>query len=115
MRLFKNKVITIIDDSIVRGTTAKKIINLIRNAGAKEIHMRISSPSITHPCWYGIDTPNRKELIAGASSVEEIKEFIGADSLKYLSVDGLHKAVKGNGFCNACFTGDYPVNKRVDK
>ena len=115
MRLFKDKVITIIDDSIVRGTTAKKIIDLIRNAGAKEIHMRISSPSITGPCWYGIDTPNRQELIAGTSSVEEIKEFIGADSLKYLSVDGLHKAVKGNGFCNACFTGDYPVNKRVDK
>ena len=115
MRLFKDKVITIIDDSIVRGTTAKKIINLIRNAGAKEIHMRISSPSITGPCWYGIDTPNRKELIAGTSSIEEIKEFIGADSLKYLSVDGLHKAVKGNGFCNACFTGDYPVDKRVDK
>ena len=115
MRLFKDKVITIIDDSIVRGTTAKKIINLIRTAGAKEIHMRISSPSITGPCWYGIDTPNRKELIAGTSSVKEIKEFIGADSLKYLSVEGLHRAVKGNGFCNACFTGDYPVDKRVDK
>jgi len=112
MRLFKDKVVTIIDDSIVRGTTAKKIIDLIRNAGAKEIHMRISSPSITGPCWYGIDTPNRQELIAGTSSVEEIKEFIGADSLKYLSVDGLHKAVKGNGFCNACFTGDYPVDKK---
>ena len=115
MRLFKDKVITIIDDSIVRGTTAKKIINLIRTAGAKKIHMRISSPSITGPCWYGIDTPNRKELIAGTSSVKEIKEFIGADSLKYLSVEGLHRAVKGNGFCNACFTGDYPVDKRVDK
>ena len=115
MRLFKNKVITIIDDSIVRGTTAKKIINLIRHAGAKEIHMRISSPSITHPCWYGIDTPNRQELIAGTSSVEEIKDFIGADSLEYLSIEGLHKAVQGNGYCNACFTGDYPVNKRVDK
>ena len=112
MRLFKDKVITIIDDSIVRGTTAKKIINLIRTAGAKEIHMRISSPSITGPCWYGIDTPNRKELIAGTSSVKEIKEFIGADSLKYLSVEGLHRAVKGNGFCNACFTGDYPVDKK---
>ena len=115
MRLFKDRVITIIDDSIVRGTTAKKIINLIRTAGAKKIHMRISSPSITGPCWYGIDTPNRKELIAGTSSVKEIKEFIGADSLKYLSVEGLHRAVKGNGFCNACFTGDYPVDKRVDK
>ena len=115
MRLFKNKVITIIDDSIVRGTTAKKIINLIRHAGAKEIHMRISSPSITHPCWYGIDTPNRQELIAGTSNENEIKDFIGADSLEYLSIEGLHKAVQGNGYCNACFTGDYPVNKRVDK
>ncbi len=113
MRLFKDKVITIIDDSIVRGTTAKKIINLIRHAGAKEIHMRISSPSITHPCWYGIDTPNRQELIAGTSSVEEIKDFIGADSLEYLSIEGLNKAVEGNGFCNACFTGNYPVDKRL--
>ena len=112
MRLFKDKVITIIDDSIVRGTTAKKIINLIRNAGAKEIHMRISSPPISGPCWYGIDTPNRQELIAGASSIEEIKEFIGADSLKYLSVEGLHRAVQGKGYCDACFTGQYPVNKR---
>ena len=112
MRLFKDKVVTIIDDSIVRGTTAKKIINLIRNAGAKEIHMRISSPPISGPCWYGIDTPNRQELIAGASSIEEIKEFIGADSLKYLSVEGLHRAVQGKGYCDACFTGQYPVNKR---
>ena len=112
MRLFKDRVITIIDDSIVRGTTAKKIIDLIRNAGAKEIHMRISSPPISGPCWYGIDTPNRQELIAGASSIEEIKEFIGADSLKYLSVEGLHRAVQGKGYCDACFTGQYPVDKR---
>ena len=112
MRLFKDRVITIIDDSIVRGTTAKKIIDLIRNAGAKEIHMRISSPPISGPCWYGIDTPNRQELIAGARSVEEIGEFIGADSLKYLSVEGLHRAVQGKGYCDACFTGQYPVNKR---
>ena len=114
MRLFKDKVVTIIDDSIVRGTTAKKIINLIRNAGAKEIHMRISSPPISGPCWYGIDTPNRQELIAGASSIEEIKEFIGADSLKYLSVEGLHRAVQGKGYCDACFTGQYPVDKRTN-
>ena len=114
MRLFKDRVITIIDDSIVRGTTAKKIIDLIRNAGAKEIHMRISSPPISGPCWYGIDTPNRQELIAGASSVEEIKEFIGADSLKYLSVEGLHRAVQGKGYCDACFTGQYPVDKRTN-
>ena len=113
MRLFKDRVITIIDDSIVRGTTAKKIIDLIRNAGAKEIHMRISSPPISGPCWYGIDTPNRQELIAGESNVKEIKEFIGADSLAYISVEGLHKAVKGNGYCDACFTNNYPIKKRA--
>ena len=112
MRLFKDKTVTVIDDSIVRGTTAKKIIKMVRKAGAKKIHMRIASPPISGPCWYGIDTPNRQELIAGASSIEEIKEFIGADSLKYLSVEGLHRAVQGKGYCDACFTGQYPVNKR---
>ena len=113
MRLFKDKTVTVIDDSIVRGTTSKKIIKMIRKAGAKKIHVRISSPPVTGPCHYGIDTPNRKELIAGESNVNEIKEFIGADSLEYISVEGLHKAVKGNGYCNACFTGKYPVNKKV--
>ena len=86
---------------------------MIRKAGAKKIHMRISSPPINGPCWYGIDTPNRQELIAGESSVKEIKEFIGADSLKYISVKGLHKAVQGTGYCDACFSGKYPVDKKV--
>ena len=113
MRLCKDKTVTVIDDSIVRGTTAKKIIKMIRKAGAKKIHMRISSPPVTGPCWYGIDTPNRQELIAGESNVKEIKEFIGADSLKYISVEGLHKAVKGTGYCDACFTDNYPIKKRV--
>ena len=113
MRLVENKTVTVIDDSIVRGTTAKKIIKMIRKAGAKKIHMRISSPPINGPCWYGIDTPNRQELIAGESNIKEIKEFIGADSLKYISVEGLHKAVKGTGYCDACFTNNYPVNKKV--
>ena len=112
MRLFENKTVTVIDDSIVRGTTAKKIIKMIKKAGAKKIHMRIASPPVTGPCWYGIDTPNRQELIAGDSNIKEIKEFIGADSLEYISVDGLHKAVQGKGFCDACFTNDYPVQKR---
>ena len=112
MRLCKDKTVTVIDDSIVRGTTAKKIIKMIRKAGAKKIHMRISSPPVTGPCWYGIDTPNRHELIAGESNVKEIKEFIGADSLEYISVEGLHKAVKGDGYCDACFTDNYPIKKR---
>jgi len=116
MRLFKDKVITIIDDSIVRGTTAKKIINLIRNAGAKKIHMRVSSPPVAGPCYYGIDTPNRQELIIQKyGHVDVVKDFIGADSLKYLSIKGLHIAVnglKGSGFCDACFTGHYPVDKK---
>ena len=113
MRLFKDKTVTVIDDSIVRGTTSKKIIKMIRKAGAKKIHMRISSPPVTGSCHYGIDTPNRQELIAGESNVKEIKEFIGADSLAYISVEGLHKAVKGNGYCDACFSGKYPVDKKV--
>ena len=112
MRLCKDKTVTVVDDSIVRGTTAKKIIKMIRKAGAKKIHMRISSPPVTGPCWYGIDTPNRQELIAGESNIKEIKEFIGADSLKYISVEGLHKAVKGDGYCDACFTDNYPIKKR---
>ena len=114
MRLFEDKTVTVIDDSIVRGTTAKKIIKMIRKAGAKKIHMRIASPPVTGPCWYGIDTPNRQELIAGTSSEKEIKEFITADSLKYISVEGLHKAVKGKGYCDACFSGKYPINKRTE-
>ena len=112
MRLCKDKTVTVVDDSIVRGTTAKKIIKMIRKAGAKKIHMRISSPPVTGPCWYGIDTPNRHELIAGDSDVKEIKEFIGADSLEYISSEGLHKAMKSKGYCDACFTGNYPVKKQ---
>jgi len=113
MRLFKDKTVTVIDDSIVRGTTSKKIIKMIRKAGAKKIHMRISSPPVTGSCHYGIDTPNRKELIAGESNVKEIKEFIGADSLEYISIEGLHKAMKSKGYCDACFTGNYPVKKQL--
>ena len=112
MRLFKDKTVTVIDDSIVRGTTSKKIIKMIRKAGAKKIHMRISSPPVTGSCHYGIDTPNRKELIAGESNVKEINEFIGADSLEYISIKGLHKAMKSKGYCDACFTGNYPVQKQ---
>ncbi len=107
----KGKKVVVIDDSIVRGTTSKKIIGMIRSAGAKEIHMRISSPPTTHSCYYGIDTPTRDELIASNNSVDEIGDFIGVDSLRYLSIDGMMESVDKTGikFCNACFTGKYPV------
>lgn len=109
--VLKNKRVIVIDDSIVRGTTSRKIIKMIREAGAREVHMRISSPPTAYPCYYGIDTPTKKELIASSHTVEEIGSYITADSLRYLSREGLYKAVSGAGahFCDACFTGDYPV------
>ena len=107
---FKGKVVTLIDDSIVRGTTLRKITKLVRNAGAKEIHLRIGSPAVKNSCYYGIDTPTREELIANNKSVEEIREYIGSDSLKYLSMEQLEKAVtKPENYCYACFNGNYPV------
>ncbi len=105
------KRIVLIDDSIIRGTTSKKIVGMVRNAGAKEVHFRVSSPPTTGPCHYGIDTPSREELIASSHTVEEITRFIGADSLGYLSHHGLMAAVndtKGQ-YCSACFTGEYPI------
>jgi amidophosphoribosyltransferase len=110
--VIEGKRVVVIDDSIVRGTTARKIIKMIRNAGAKEIHMRISSPPTSFPCYYGIDTPTRKELISSSHSVEEINRYITSDTLGYLSLEGLLTAA-GNGkapsFCHACFSGQYPV------
>jgi len=110
------KVITI-DDSIVRATSCKKIINMLRNAGAKEIHFRVASPPITHPCFYGIDTPTREELIAANYQVDEICKFITSDSLGYLSLEGLKSSVRDNGceFCDACFTGNYPIDFKPSK
>jgi amidophosphoribosyltransferase len=107
------KRVVVIDDSIVRGNTSKKIIGMIRGAGAKEIHMRISSPPTTHSCYYGIDTPTSEELIASQNSVESIAKFIGVDTLKYLTLDGLMECVRGTGltFCNACFSGTYPIER----
>jgi len=102
----------LIDDSIVRGTTSRKIVKMVRHAGAREVHMRISSPPTTGPCYYGIDTPLKSELIAASHSVEQIREYIGADSLAYLSAAGLLQAVDdaaGERHCTACFTGRYPV------
>ena len=102
----------VIDDSIVRGTTSRKIIRMLRDAGAKEVHMRISSPPTISPCYYGIDTPTRTELIASASSTEDIRRFIEADTLGYLSLEGMYTFFNGNreGFCDACFSGNYPVH-----
>jgi amidophosphoribosyltransferase len=103
--------IVLIDDSIVRGTTSRKIVGMVRQAGAKEIHLRISSPPTTGPCYYGIDTPKREELIAATNSIPEIAKFVGADSVGYLSVEGLLSAVEEdrNRYCSACFSGCYPV------
>ncbi len=108
--VLKGKRVVIIDDTIVRGTTSGKIIRLLREAGAKEVHMCISAPPITYPCYYGIDTSVRKELIASAHQVEEIRKYIGADSLTYLSLEGLMAAVAPQSqLCVACFNGCYPV------
>ncbi|MEN9520373.1 MAG: hypothetical protein RLZZ381_2961 [Cyanobacteriota bacterium] len=108
----QGKRIIIVDDSIVRGTTSKKIVKTLRDAGATEVHMRISSPPVTHPCFYGIDTDNQDQLIAATKSVKEIEARIGVDTLAYLSWQGMLEATQENtnNFCSACFTGDYPVN-----
>jgi len=106
------KRVILIDDSIVRGTTSRKIVKMVRAAGAKEVHMRISCPPTLSPCFYGIDTPTKKELIASSHTVEEICKYIEADSLAYLSLPGLIRAVggRGNDFCTACYTGQYPID-----
>ncbi len=111
-QMLQGRRVVVVDDSIVRGTTSRKIVKMIRDAGAREVHLRISSPPTRWPCFYGIDTPTRRELIAASHSVDEISRYITADSLAYLSQEGLREAVGypgGEGFCEACFTGDYPV------
>ena len=109
--ILKGKRVVVIDDSIVRGTTSQKIIRLVRAAGAKEVHFRIASPPTTGPCYYGVDTPGKSQLIAAQNSLEQIREFIDADSLAYLSVEGMMDAVRGSSkeFCSACFDGNYPT------
>ncbi len=108
--LLTGKKVVIVDDSIVRATTSRKIVKMFRNVGAREVHVRISSPPITDPCFFGIDTPKKSELIASSHKVKEIQKFIHASSLNYLSLEGLKKCVRGEeeNFCYACFTGDYP-------
>ncbi len=105
------KSVVVVDDSLVRGTTSRALIKMIREAGAKEIHLRIASSPITGPCYYGIDTPTRGELIASAHSVEQIREHLKVDSLGYLSLEGMHGALTGTatGYCDACFSGNYPT------
>ncbi|NEQ32301.1 MAG: amidophosphoribosyltransferase [Leptolyngbya sp. SIO4C5] len=109
--VLEGKRIVIVDDSIVRGTTSRKIVKTLRDAGATEVHMRISSPPVTHPCFYGIDTDNQDQLIAATKSVKEIEAQIEVDSLAYLSWEGMLEATEQdpNSFCSACFTGNYPV------
>ena len=113
----KEKRVILVDDSIVRGTTSLKIVEMVRNAGAAEVHMRVSSPPITDSCYYGIDTPERQELLAANYDVEAMGKHIGVDSLAFISPDGLYRAVGSTGgrdpddlqYCDACFTGDYPI------
>ena len=115
-KFIEGKSVILVDDSIVRGTTSRKIVEMIRAAGAKEVHMRISSPPTKHSCFYGIDTPRSEDLLASQKSIEEICAYIKADSLAYITYDGLYRAMgetrrneKAPQFCDACFTGDYPV------
>jgi amidophosphoribosyltransferase len=114
--MIEGKRVVLVDDSIVRGTTSRKIVEMVRQAGAKEVHMRISSPPTTHSCFYGIDTPERAKLLAANHDVEEMARIIGADSLAFISLDGLYRALgrggrdaSNPGYCDACFTGDYAI------
>ena len=115
--LLTGKRVVLIDDSIVRGTTSKKIVQMVREAGATEVHFRVASPPTTHSCFYGVDTPYTEELLAHRMDVEEMRRFIGADSLEFISMDGLYRATgeagrnaKAPQFCDACFSGDYPIS-----
>ena len=109
--ILEGKSIVVVDDSIVRGTTSRKLMGMLRAAGAREIHLRISAPPTVDPCYYGIDTPTKDELIASQKTNEEIREYVGVDSLGYLSVEGLYRAVESTQgkYCDACFTGNYPA------
>ena len=114
--VLKGKRVVMVDDSIVRGTTTRGLVSMVRAAGAVEVHMRISSPPITGPCYYGIDTPSREELIAANLNTSDIAAHLGVDSLGYLSLEGMLSAVPDGpeGFCHACFSGDYPTPPPAD-
>ena len=109
--LLEGKRVVLVDDSLVRGTTSRKIVRMVRGAGAREVHMRISCPPTISPCFYGVDTPSVAELIAANNTVEEIRRFVEADSLGYLSIGGLREAVadRNQDYCYACYTGNYPT------
>jgi amidophosphoribosyltransferase len=109
--ILEGRRVVLIDDSLVRGTTSRKIVKMVRAAGAREVHLRISCPPTISPCFYGVDTPNRSELIASSHSVEDIRKYVAADSLAYLSLDGLRQAVqpRQNSYCTSCYTGVYPL------
>src|SRR4029077_21122520 len=106
------KRVVLVDDSIVRGTTSRKIVRMVQEAGAKEVHVRISCPPTISPCYYGVDTPTREELIASSNSPEQIRKFLGADSLGYISMAGLRQAVdaREGKFCSSCYTGVSPTD-----
>jgi amidophosphoribosyltransferase len=113
-RMLEGQRVILVDDSIVRGTTSRKIVRLVRDAGATEVHVRISCPPTISPCYYGVDTPRREELIAANYSVEEIRKYLGADSLGYVSLEGLRLAMEdtddaNHKFCTSCYTGSYPT------
>jgi amidophosphoribosyltransferase len=110
-RLLEGKRVVLVDDSIVRGTTSRKLVRMVRSAGAREVHLRISCPPTISPCYYGVDTPDKRELIAANSTVEAIRQFVEADSLGYLPLDSLREAVgdSGHEYCYACYTGVYPT------
>jgi amidophosphoribosyltransferase len=113
--VLRGKRVVVVDDSIVRGTTTPRVLALIREAGAAEVHMRITTPPIISPCFFGVDMATKSELIAANKSVEEIREHIGADSLGFLSVEGMNRATgqAEASLCNACFTGAYPINVQM--
>jgi amidophosphoribosyltransferase len=115
-QVLNDKRVVLVDDSIVRGTTTPQVIKLLRKAGAKEVHMRICAPPIRYPCFFGVDMATRQELIAAHKTIPEIRDFIGADSLGYLSIDRLIKAVDlpRDSFCLACFTGEYPIPVQME-
>ncbi len=114
--ILENKKVILVDDSLVRGTTSRKIVGMVRAAGAREIHMRISCPPTVSPCYYGIDTPSRSELLGATHSIDEIRDFVQSDTLSYLSLDGLRQAVgrRSGDYCTSCYTGEYPVEAPKD-
>jgi amidophosphoribosyltransferase len=113
--VLRGKRVVVVDDSIVRGSTMKKLVAMLKKAGAKEVHLRIASPPVKFPCFYGIDIPSRSELIASSMTVDAIRQYLGVESLEYLTIADLRAVVDDpDHFCNACFSGEYPVPMTTD-